>query len=250
MGKLFGTDGIRGRYGEYPVDRETAQRLGRAVVEMCGGAGVAKVLIGRDTRESGKVLEQGLIEGLLASGAHAVRLGVVPTPALAYFVKEMGASAAVMLTASHNPYGDNGMKVFASDGFKLPDSMEAGLEDLLISGKFLDSALIRGVAEDFTGALDRYVENLKAAVGGLDLSGMKVVVDAANGAGFEVGPKIFRELGAEVITIGVDPNGRNINDGCGSLYGEVAGSAVIAHEADFGVSLDGDADRLTHHPHV
>jgi phosphoglucosamine mutase len=245
MGKLFGTDGIRGRYGDYPVTAEVAQRLGRAVVEVCCGGAAAKVLIGRDTRESGSALEQGLADGLLSTGAHAVMLGVVPTPAVAFLVRDLGASAAVMLTASHNPHEDNGMKVFGSDGFKLPDRMEAALEDLLISGKFLEEPVKSGKLEDCSGALDRYVESMKKAVGGLDLSGMKLVIDAGNGSGFEAGPRIFRELGAEVISIGTEPDGKNINQGCGSLYGEVAGRAVLEHGADFGISLDGDADRLT-----
>jgi len=245
MGKLFGTDGIRGRAGEHPVTREMAQRLGKAIVEIFRGDDVLKVLIGRDTRESGMELEQGLVEGLLACGAHAVRLGVVPSPAVAYLVKELGAGAAVMLTASHNPFGDNGMKVFAGDGFKLPDAMEAVLEKLLISGEFPKGRPAVSKVEDSSGAVDFYVESLKAAIGALDLCGMKVVVDAGNGSGFEIGPRVFRELGAEVICIGTEPDGRNINDGCGSLYGEVAGRAVLAHGADFGVSLDGDADRLT-----
>jgi phosphoglucosamine mutase len=245
MVKLFGTDGIRGRYGEHPVTREMAQRLGKAVVEIFHGDGIPIVLIGRDTRESGKELEQGLVEGLVACGAHAVRLGVVPTPAIAYLVKEMGAQAAVMLTASHNPYADNGMKVFAGDGFKLPDAMEAVLEEWLISGGFPKASQELGMVKDSPAAIDRYVESLKAGIGGLDLSGMKVVVDAGNGSGYEAGPRVFRELGAEVIVIGAEPDGRNINEGCGSLYGDMAGRAVLAHGADFGVSLDGDADRLT-----
>lgn len=246
MGRLFGTDGIRGRAGQHPVTRAMAERLGQAVVEISHGNGVLNtVLIGRDSRESGEELEQGLVDGLVASGAHAVRLGVVPTPAVAYLVKELGASAAVMLTASHNPFEDNGMKVFGGDGFKLPAAVEANLEELLISGEYRKKPSGGGKVEDCPRAVDRYVESLKAAIGGMDLGGMKVVLDAGNGSGFEVGPRVFRELGAEVIEIGVEPNGRNINDGCGSLYGEVAGRAVLAHGADLGISLDGDADRLT-----
>jgi phosphoglucosamine mutase len=221
-----------------------ARRLGGAVVDVCCGA-APKVLIGRDTRASGTELEAGLVEGLAEAGAHALRLGVVPTPALAYLVKEMGADAAVMLTASHNPHEDNGMKVFGRDGFKLPDAMEAGLEKLLVSADFRRESAAPGMAEDAPQVLERYVERVKAAMGGLDLSGMKVVVDAGNGSGYSVGPMLFREFGAEVIEIGCEPDGRNINDGCGSLYGGVAGRAVLKHGADLGISLDGDADRVT-----
>lgn len=250
MGQLFGTDGIRGRYGEHPVTREMAVRLGKAVMEIFHGLGTTKVLIGRDTRESGEDLERALVEGLVSSGAHAVTLGVVPSPAIAFLVKEMGARAAVMLTASHNPYADNGMKVFGGDGFKLPDAMEAALEKILISGQSSQAhpewgKVEEGKVEGFPGGIDRYAGSLKAALDGLDLRGLKLVVDAGNGAGHEVGPRVFRELGAEVIAIGTEPDGRNINDGCGSLYGEVAGRAVLQHGADLGISLDGDADRLT-----
>ncbi|QTN33800.1 phosphoglucosamine mutase [Akkermansiaceae bacterium] len=244
MSRLFGTDGIRGRYGEHPVNGETACRLGGAVVEVCRGL-APKVLIGRDTRASGVELERCLVDGLVGAGAQAVRLGVVPSPALAYLVQEMQADAAVMLTASHNPFEDNGMKVFGADGFKLPDAMESALEALLLSGGPRKTSPSPGKAVHFPEAMTRYAESLMAAVRGLDLTGMKVVVDAGNGAGFAVGPRVFRELGAEVIEIGCDPDGRNINEGCGSLYGEAAARAVREHGADLGISLDGDADRLT-----
>ena len=245
MGKLFGTDGIRGRYGEHPVTAEVACRLGRAVVEVCCGGQAGKVLIGRDTRASGSELEEALVRGLVDAGVHAVCLGVLPTPAVATLVRDLGARAAVMLTASHNPHEDNGMKVFGGDGYKLPDETEAALEGLLASGGFGRVFPEPGKREDFSGALDRYAESLKATVGELDLRGMKVVIDAGNGSGFAAGPMIFRSLGAEVICIGTDPDGRNINEGCGSLYGAVAGRAVVASGADLGISLDGDADRLT-----
>lgn len=243
MGKLFGTDGIRGRAHEYPVTAEMAARLGRAVVSVFGASGRAKVLIGRDTRESGEVLEEGLVAGLLESGAEVVRLGVVPTPAVALLVRKTGATAAVMLTASHNPYQDNGMKVFGGDGFKLPDNLEAKLEDLLL-GEGDARAVSGGSVTVMSDALDIYRESAKASVDGMDLSGLKLVLDAGNGAGYRVASEIFRDLGAEVIEMAVEPDGKNINHECGALHADGAGKLVLELGADLGVSLDGDADRV------
>jgi phosphoglucosamine mutase len=244
MAKLFGTDGIRGRAGDYPVTSKMAVSLGRAVVKALGGKEDARVLIGRDTRESGGELEQGMVAGLMGAGARAIRLGVVPSPAVALLVRETGADAGVVLTASHNPYTDNGMKVFGAGGFKLSDEMEAKIEALLLSEAWMADGVEKGSMEDFPEGLAKYAECAKASVENLDLSGLKLVIDAGNGAGFEVAPQIFRELGAEVIAMAVTPDGRNINEGCGALYSEQAGKLVRECGADLGVSLDGDADRV------
>ena len=240
MEKLFGTDGIRGKAYEHPVTAEMAERLGRALVKMAG----KKVLVGRDTRESGGMLEAGVIAGLINAGALALRLGVVPTPAVALLVREIGADAGVMLTASHNPFADNGMKIFGAGGLKLSDAVEAKMESLLLADDCPESSVEKGVTEDFLEGLGQYAESAKASIGGIDLYGLRVVIDAGNGSGFEIGPQIFRELGAEVIEMAVKPDGRNINEGCGALYAGKAGALVKECGADLGVSFDGDADRV------
>jgi phosphoglucosamine mutase len=244
MKRLFGTDGIRGVANEHPVTACMANRLGRAVVKALGGKNGVRVLIGRDTRESGGMLEDGLVAGLVSAGARTIRLGVVPSPVVALLVREMGADAGVMLTASHNPHTDNGMKVFGAGGFKLSDEIEAEIESLLLSDAWMVDAAEEGSVEDFPEGLRKYVECAKASIDGMDLADLKVVIDAGNGAGFEIGPQIFRELGAEVIAIAVTPDGRNINEGCGALHTEQAGKLVRESGADLGVSLDGDADRV------
>ncbi len=245
MGKLFGTDGIRGRAHEYPVTAGMAAKLGGAIVEVFGGGGRVKVLIGKDTRESGAKLESGLVEGLVAAGADVVKLGIVPTPAVAFLVKELGATAAVMLTASHNPFEDNGMKIFGGDGYKLPDEMENRVEQLLLAASVEANAKTeRGSVEDFPEGIESYVRKAKASISGVSLKGLKVVLDAGNGSGYAVGPRIFRELGAEVIEMAVTPDGRNINAGCGALHADAAGMLAKENGADLGVSLDGDADRV------
>ncbi len=243
MGKLFGTDGIRGRANEYPVTSDMARRLGRAVVQVLGRGETATVLIGRDTRESGQVLESALAEGLLAAGARVLKLGVVPSPAVALLVKELKATAAVMLTASHNPYEDNGMKIFGGDGYKLPDQMEQELEELLLA-EVDQSGEAGGTVEDFPEGIEIYAKAAVASIGGTDLQGLRLVLDAGNGAAYQIGPAVFRRLGAEVIEVAVQPNGRNINDGCGALYAEAAGRVVRENGADLGISLDGDGDRV------
>ncbi len=244
MRKLFGTDGIRGKAHEYPVTPEMAARLGAAVVAVLGGDGPVKVLIGRDTRESGTDLENGLESGLLAVGAEVVKLGVVPSPAVAVLVKHLGATAAVMITASHNPFQDNGMKVFGGDGFKLPDEMEEEIERLLLAEDAPGKTSENGSSSDFPEGIETYVERAKASIGGMDLSGLKLVLDGGNGSGYAVAPRVFRELGAEVVEMAVSPDGRNINDGCGALHADRAGQLVKECGADLGVSLDGDADRV------
>lgn len=243
MGKLFGTDGIRGKAGEYPVTGEIAERLGAAVVGVLGKSAAVKVLIGRDTRKSGPVLEAALTKGLLANGASVICLGVVPSPAVAMLVRHLGAEAAVMITASHNPFEDNGMKVFGGDGYKLDDRVEAEIENMLLGDREKGSAT-NGNLKDFTGSLDIYAEMALGSVAGLDLTGLKIVIDTGNGSGHEIGPRIFRKLGAEVIPMATEPDGRNINRDCGAVHAARAGELVRETGADLGISLDGDADRV------
>jgi phosphoglucosamine mutase len=242
MSGLFGTDGIRGKAGEYPVIAEVAERLGRAVVEVLGKGNGAKVLVGRDTRESGPLLEAGLVKGLMSRGAEVVRLGVVPTPALASVVAGMGADAAVMITASHNPFSDNGMKVFGAGGHKLDEAVEKRIEKILLEDG--GEGVGGGEVRDFPEGIESYVRTTAASIDGLDLKGLKIVLDAGNGSGFAIAPKIFRDLGAEVIAMAVEPDGRNINENCGAVHADVAGRLVKEHGADLGISLDGDADRV------
>jgi phosphoglucosamine mutase len=243
MGKLFGTDGIRGKAHEYPVTPELASLLGVALVKLlCEGKG--KILIGRDTRESGEALEKGLVEGISAAGGSAIVLGILPTPAVALLVREMAADAGVMLTASHNPFCDNGMKVFGKGGYKLSDEMEASIEAFLLADAAPDISAEAGTARSELGGLILYSEHAKAVMGDLDLAGLKIVLDAGNGSGSVIAPQIFRELGAEVIEMAVQPDGRNINAGCGALHAEKAGESVKTHGAHLGISLDGDADRV------
>ncbi|MFF2886093.1 phosphoglucosamine mutase [Paenibacillus sp. NPDC057967] len=246
MGKYFGTDGVRG-VANVELTPELAYKIGR-----CGGyvltrdANQPKVVIGLDTRISGPMLEAALIAGLLSIGASVVRLGVVSTPAVAYLTKELGADAGVMISASHNPVEDNGIKFIAGDGFKLSDETELEIEALLDAEK---DELPRPVGGDIgtvtidEDAKQRYLEFLKTTVKG-DFSGLKIVLDCANGSAYELAPAIFRELGADVTTVGAEPDGRNINAGVGSTHPEYLREKVLEHGADLGLSFDGDADRL------
>lgn len=248
MGKYFGTDGVRG-IANTELTPELAFRIGR-----CGGyvltrnAEKPKVLIGRDTRVSGSMLEAALAAGLTSIGADVIRLGVVSTPAVAFLTRQMGADAGVMISASHNPVEDNGIKFFGSDGFKLLDEKELEIEQLLDAA---EDALPRPVGGDLGGietdesAGEKYVEFVKSTVeNGAMFAGKRVVLDCANGAAYQLAPRVFRELGAEVIVIGAEPDGRNINLDCGSTHPEKLQAAVVAHGADIGLAFDGDADRL------
>lgn len=245
MGRLFGTDGIRGKAHEYPVTTEMATKLGHAIVEVFGGEQGCKVVIGRDTRESGAALQEALTKGLCEAGADVVNLGILPSPAVAFLVRKSNAAAAVMLTASHNPFADNGMKIFGADGFKLDDELEGRIEGLLLDENFRKSAEVAGSVSEYSGGLECYAVQAKASVPGLDLFGMKLVIDAGNGAGSGIAPRVFRDLGAEVVEIGVSPNGRNINENCGALHAAAAGRVVKEVGADLAICLDGDADRVT-----
>ena len=250
--RLFGTDGIRGVANEYPITPEVALRVGRAVARAIDAAkgGIHKVVIGKDTRVSGYMLETALTSGLVSEGARVLLTGPIPTPAVAHLTKSMACDAGIMLTASHNPFQDNGIKIFGPDGYKLGDGLETVVEELIMVGEMGAKSELEGgesrIGKAFRvdDAVGRYIEFAKSAVGAGSLDGLKVVVDCANGAGYFVGPLIFEELGAEVIKLATKPNGLNINEGCGALHPELAAAAVKEHGADIGICFDGDADRV------
>jgi phosphoglucosamine mutase len=244
--KLFGTDGIRGVANQHPMTAEVALRLGRAVARKFGHAGRrGRIVIGKDTRLSGYMLESALEAGIVSAGADVMLVGPLPTPGIAFVTSSMRADAGVVISASHNPYQDNGIKLFASDGFKLADEVEAELERLMESENAAIGAAEIGKASRIDDAGGRYVQFLKGAFPRQHtLDGVKVVVDCAHGAAYQVAPMVFAELGAQVIALGVDPDGRNINDGCGALHPERMSAEVRRTGATVGVALDGDADRL------
>ena len=252
--RLFGTDGIRGVANQYPITPEMALKVGRAVARVLSGSktGRRKVVIGKDTRLSGYLLETAITSGLVSEGTTVLLTGPIPTPAIAHLTRTMACDAGIMLTASHNPYTDNGIKIFAADGYKLPDDLEDAIESFLHAegnSSPLDSGDI-GKAIRIDDAVGRYIEAAKGAAGATSLDGLKVVVDCANGAGYYVAPLVFEELGAEVITHAVKPNGRNINEGCGALHPETAAKMVVENGADIGICLDGDADRVIFIDHL
>ena len=243
---LFGTDGIRGCANEAPMTPDVVMRVGMAVAAHFGHHG--QVVVGKDTRLSCYMFENALSAGLCAMGVDVMFVGPMPTPAVAYLVQSMRADAGVMVSASHNVFQDNGIKLFAGDGFKLPDAVEQELEGLAVPGA-LDGAYARGSAVGRARRIDdapgRYITHVKSAFthrGRLD--GIKLVVDCAHGAAYKIAPTVLRELGAEVIALGVSPNGTNINDGVGALHAEQMAKEVVAHGADLGIALDGDADRI------
>jgi phosphoglucosamine mutase len=246
MGKYFGTDGVRG-VANRDLTPELAYRIGR-----CGGVVLAgktarpKVLIGRDTRISGALLENALVAGLLSIGADVVRLGVVTTPAVAYLTRRLQADAGVMISASHNPFEDNGIKFFGGDGFKLLDETEAEIERLMdAESDTLPRPTGADIGMDTTdeSARQLYLDYLATTVSHR-FDGLKLVLDCAHGAAYELAPAVFRALGAEVIAYGAEPNGLNINDGVGSTHPEMLAAKVREHGADLGLAFDGDADRL------
>ncbi|MDQ6994153.1 MAG: phosphoglucosamine mutase [Mariprofundaceae bacterium] len=247
MRKYFGTDGVRGTVNQYPMTAEFALRLGRAAgyVLTKHVTHRPQILIGKDTRLSGYMIESALCAGLTAQGMDVKLVGPVPTPAVAYLTRSLRADAGVMLSASHNPAGDNGIKFFAADGFKLPDATELAIEACLDDLPPLPLPLEIGKAERVDDAIGRYIEFLKASLPrDLRLDGFKVVVDCANGAAYDVAPRIFKEVGCDVVAIFDTPNGYNINQDCGSTYPEKICQKVIEVGADIGFALDGDADRL------
>ncbi|NJM38293.1 MAG: phosphoglucosamine mutase [Akkermansiaceae bacterium] len=247
--KLFGTDGIRGRVNEFPMTAEIALRMGKAVASVLSESGPDRnrVIVGKDTRISGDMLESALTSGLVSMGIDVYFAGALPTPAVAHLVKSMGAAAGMMITASHNPYEDNGIKVFGPDGYKLSDDLENLIERHILGDEPeaapLPPAQI-GKTHRMEDAASRYIEFAKQTVDHLSLHGLKVVLDCGHGAAYQIAPLLFKELGAEVITMAIEPNGININDGCGALHPERAGELVRKHQADMGISFDGDADRV------
>lgn len=242
--KYFGTDGIRGRVGEDPVTPDFAMRLGYAAGTVLARGGQGAVLIGKDTRISGYMFESALEAGFSAAGVDIGLLGPMPTPAVAYLTRTLRATAGVVISASHNPHHDNGFKFFSAEGKKLSDQWELEVEAQLEQPiETVDSAQL-GKAHRVDDAAGRYIEFCKSSVPmGFSLRGMRVVVDCANGAAYTTAPHVFEELGAEVTAIGVEPDGLNINRGCGSTDLQQLKQAVIEQQADLGVALDGDADR-------
>jgi len=249
MRQLFGTDGIRGRANRHPMTVEIATALGRAVTARLLSAGRrGRVLIGKDTRLSGYIFESSLYGGVCSMGGRAHLVGVLPTPAIAFLTRSVRADAGIVISASHNPFEDNGIKVFGPDGFKLPDEVEAEIEATMLSGDFgreLPDGADLGKGFRVDDARGRYIEYLKSRFPrDLRLDGLKVVVDCAHGAAYRVCPTVLRELGADLVVIGNDPNGRNINAGAGALHPESMAEVVRRESADIGVALDGDADRV------
>ena len=244
--KLFGTDGIRGTVGQHPITPDVVLRLGHAVGRVLKAREPnPTVLIGKDTRISGYMLESALESGLNSAGVSVVLLGPVPTPAVAYLTRAQRASLGAVISASHNAYPDNGIKFFSATGAKLPDEWELAVEAMMAEApQWVDSAHL-GRARRLDDAAGRYIEFCKSTFSShLSLRGMRIVVDAANGAAYQIAPKVFHELGAEVISIGCAPDGLNINDGVGATHPEALARTVLEQRADYGIALDGDADRL------
>jgi len=243
---LFGTDGVRGQANSYPMTAEVAMRLGSAVGNYFRrDKSDCKVVIGKDTRRSGYMLENALTAGLTSTGMDVLLLGPLPTPAIGLLTHSMRADIGVMISASHNPYVDNGIKFFGPDGYKLSDRAEIEIERILRGDIALCKPQNIGRATRIDDARGRYVEYAKTTFPGKRrLDGLKIVVDCANGAAYKVAPEVLWELGAEVVAVGVEPDGFNINAGCGSTSTDQAVRAVLQHEADIGICLDGDADRV------
>ena len=248
MRKLFGTDGIRGTANSEPITAETALAVAKAAgLEFRRGDHRHLVVIGKDTRLSGYLLEPALTAGFISVGMDVVLLGPLPTPAVAMLTRTLRADLGVVISASHNPYHDNGIKLFGPDGYKLSDEVERAIEARIDNGGNggLAPADRLGQAQRLDDALGRYIEFVKNSFPrGLRLDGLKIVVDCANGAAYRVAPMVFYELGAEVVPVAVEPDGFNINRGCGATSPDVVQRAVVAHGADLGIALDGDADRM------
>ena len=249
MGKLFGTDGIRGTANEYPMTAEMAVRVGRAVATVFRGrSGKPKIIIGRDTRLSGQMLESAMVAGICSAGADAYLTGVLPTPGVAFTASAIKAQAGIVISASHNPYYDNGIKLFKGNGYKLSDQKETEIERLVLEDTIDEQS--QTVPETGTviiqnGAAEKYIGFLKNTLpADLSLKGLKVVLDCANGATSRTAPQLFSDLGAELAVIGVDPDGKNINHHCGSEHPESLIQMVLKTKADIGLAMDGDGDRL------
>lgn len=257
--KYFGTDGVRGKVGTFPITPDFAMKLGWAAGTVLASTGTKEVLIGKDTRISGYMLESAMEAGFSAAGVNVALIGPMPTPAVAYLASTFRADAGVVISASHNPYYDNGIKFFSNAGTKLNDAQELEIEALLEQA--LQHNAMQCVASEKLGkvrriddAAGRYIEFCKGTFPNhLSLTGLKIVVDSAHGAAYHIAPNVYRELGAEVISINDKPNGVNINDHCGATHLDSLQTAVMVHEADLGIALDGDADRVMfvdHNGHV
>jgi phosphoglucosamine mutase len=253
--RLFGTDGVRGTANIEPVTAETALKLGRAAAHVfktleshARGLGRHKIVIGKDTRLSGYMLENALSSGILSMGVDVIFIGPLPTPGVAYVTRSLRADAGIVITASHNPYDDNGIKFFRADGYKLEDHVEGHIEELVASGAIEHVRPVAGEigkALRVDDAIGRYIEYAKASFPkGMNLEGVRVVVDAANGAGYKTTPCVLRELGAEVLVYGHQPDGTNINRDCGAMHPELLCRKVLEHRAQLGIAHDGDADRV------
>jgi len=249
MKKLFGTDGIRGVANVHPMTTEMAMQVGRGTAYIFKNKEKRhRIVIGKDTRLSGYMLENALAAGICSMGVDVLLVGPLPTPGIAFITSSMRADAGIVISASHNPFQDNGIKIFSGDGFKLPDPQEEKIEELIFTEQIQSlrpTATDVGKAYRVDDAVGRYVVQLKNSFPkAYALDGIKIVLDCANGAAYRVAPAVFEELGAEVISLSVDPNGENINLHCGSLHPQVVTRAVKEHGADIGISLDGDADRV------
>jgi phosphoglucosamine mutase len=250
MGKLFGTDGIRGVANSYPMDVETAVAAGRAIARHVRSANGDKefIVIGQDTRLSGDMIAQSVGAGICSAGLDVAFIGVIPTPAVAYLTAQCGAAAGVVISASHNPFADNGIKVFDANGYKLSDDAETNIETLMehsaIEASLLADPHGVGQIRSIQDPVDRYIEFLLHSVPNLSLSGRTIVLDCANGATFRVAPELFQRLGAKVIPLFCEPNGTNINDRCGSQHPQSMAACVKDNQAALGLAFDGDGDRL------
>lgn len=247
--RLFGTDGIRGVANQYPMTAELALQVGRAAGRLFQKEDRSHtILIGKDTRRSCYMIENALTAGLCSVGVNVLLTGPLPTPGVSYIMRSLRCDGGIMISASHNPYADNGIKIFGSDGYKIPDDLEDEIERLIKSGeveKHRPVAEKIGTARRIDDAVGRYIEFVKATFPkGMRLDGLRIVVDCSNGATYKVGPDTFRELGAEVVAIGDRPNGLNINHGVGSVFSEEMRATVIRERADVGIAFDGDGDRI------
>lgn len=242
--KYFGTDGIRGRVGEAPITPEFVMRLGWAAGKVFAARGKSRILIGKDTRISGYMFESALEAGLSAAGVDVGLLGPIPTPGIAYLTRTFRAQAGIVISASHNPFYDNGIKFFSGDGTKLADDIELQIESYLDQPMSCVESDQLGKAMRINDAAGRYIEFCKGTANSLNLRGLKVVLDCSHGATYQIAPAVFSELGATVITIGNQPNGLNINHECGSTHPELLRATVLEEKADLGIAFDGDGDRV------
>ncbi|MEN1835310.1 phosphoglucosamine mutase [Pseudomonas lijiangensis] len=243
--KYFGTDGIRGRVGQFPITPEFMLKLGWAAGMAFRRMGACKILVGKDTRISGYMFESALEAGISAAGADVMLLGPMPTPAIAYLTRTFHAEAGIVISASHNPHYDNGIKFFSGKGTKLPDEIEQMIEELLDTPMTVAESEKLGKVSRINDAAGRYIEFCKSSVPtSTSFAGLKVVIDCAHGATYKVAPSVFRELGAQVVVLSAQPDGLNINKDCGSTHMEALQAAVVAEKADLGIAFDGDGDRV------